>query len=99
MDKSNKHCRFATVFKIEHKQRYEIKFNTKAIKVMKAVKINTANPQNLVNALVALNARFVYDFGTIYMLGTSNVDKVKNFLERNDVNVDGATFSADEFEF
>ena len=68
-------------------------------KVMKAVKINTANSQNLVNALVALNARFVYDFGTIYMLGTSNVDKVKSFLERNDVIVDGATFSADEFEF
>lgn len=67
--------------------------------VMKAVKINTASSQNLVNALVALNARFVYDFGTIYMLGTSDVDKVKSFLERNDVNVDGATFSADEFEF
>lgn len=32
----------------------------KQTKVMKAVKINTANPQNLVNALVALNARFVY---------------------------------------
>lgn len=77
----------------------KISSKLKQTKVMKAVKINTANSQNLVNALVALNARFVYDFGTIYMLGTSDVDKVKSFLERNDVNVDGATFSADEFEF
>lgn len=66
---------------------------------MKAVKINTASSQNLVNALVELNARFVYDFGTIYMLGTSNVDKVKSFLESNDVNINDATLSADEFEF
>lgn len=66
---------------------------------MKAVKINTASSQNLVNALVELNVRFVYDFGTIYMLGTSNVDKVKSFLESNDVNINDATLSADEFEF
>lgn len=66
---------------------------------MKAVKINTESSQNLVNALVALNARFIYDFGTIYMLGTSNVDKVKSFLESNDVNINNATLSADEFEF
>ena len=77
----------------------KISSKLKQTKDMKAVKINTANSQNLVNALVALNARFVYDFGTIYMLGTSDVDKVKSFLERNDVNVNGATFSADEFEF
>lgn len=66
---------------------------------MKAVKINTASSKNLVNALVTLNARFIYDFGTIYMLGTSNVDKVKSFLESNDVNINDATLSADEFEF
>ena len=39
---------------------------------MKAVRINTDREQSLANALVALKVRFIYEYGTYYLLGTDN---------------------------
>lgn len=66
---------------------------------MKAVRINTDREQSLANALVALKVRFVYEYGTYYLLGTSDENKIRNFLERNDVRTEGMTFKGVEYEF
>lgn len=66
---------------------------------MKAVRINTAKEQSLANALVALKVRFVYEYGTYYLLGTSNEDKIRNFLESNGVSTVGMTFKGVDYDF
>lgn len=66
---------------------------------MKAVRINTAREQSLANALVALKVRFIYEYGTYYLLGTDNEDKIRNFLESHSVRTEGMTFKGVEYEF
>lgn len=66
---------------------------------MKAVRINTTNEQSLANALVALKVRFVYEYGTYYLLGTSNEDKIRKFLESNDVSTKGMTLKGVDYDF
>lgn len=66
---------------------------------MKAVMIDTKNPQRLVSALVNIRARFVYEYGSIYVLGTSNEEKIKNFLTMNDIITEGMKFFGTEYEF
>ena len=66
---------------------------------MKAVRINTDREQSLANALVALKVRFIYEYGTYYLLGTDNEDKIRNFLESHSVRTEGMSFKGVEYEF
>lgn len=66
---------------------------------MKAVQINAKNPQRLVNALVAIRTRFVYEYGSIYLLGTDNVYKIKSFLERNEISTEDMFMNGIDYEF
>lgn len=66
---------------------------------MKAVRINTAKEKSLANALVALKVRFVYEYGTYYLLGTSNEDKIRNFLESNGVSTAGMPLTGVDYDF
>lgn len=66
---------------------------------MKAVRINTAKAQSLANALVALKVRFVYEYGTYYLLGTSNEEKIRKFLESNGVSTAGMTLKGVDYDF
>lgn len=66
---------------------------------MKAVRINTAKAQSLANALVALKVRFVYEYGTYYLLGTSNEEKIRKFFESNGVSTAGMTLKGVDYDF